>query len=132
MEIRFQGALHVSTKVDNETLDALVPNLILQPIVENALEHGVSRWNGAGEVEIAARRDGEYLILRVRDNGPGPDDTQQDGGVGLSNTRARLAQLYGHEASLTLRPANGGGAVAEMTLPFHTTDDLRAPEQIDA
>jgi two-component system, LytTR family, sensor kinase len=132
MEIRFQGTLRVSTTIDNDTLDALVPNLILQPIVENALEHGVSRRNGAGEVEIGSRRDGEHLVLRVRDNGPGLGEGERDGGVGLSNTRARLAQLYGDEASLTLRPANGGGVVAEMTLPFHTTDDLRAPERIDA
>jgi signal transduction histidine kinase len=132
MEIRFQGTLRVSTTIDNDTLAALVPNLILQPIVENALEHGVSRRNGAGEVEIGSRREGENLILRVRDNGPGLGEGERDGGVGLSNTRARLAQLYGDAASLTLRPANGGGVVAEMILPFHTTDDLRAPERIDA
>jgi two-component system LytT family sensor kinase len=132
MEIRFQGTLRVSTTIDNETLEALVPNLILQPIVENALEHGVSRRNGAGEVEIGSRRDGEHLILRVRDNGPGLGEGEQDGGVGLSNTRARLAQLYGEAASLTLRPADGGGVVAEMILPFHTTDDLRVPERVDA
>ena len=132
MEIRFQGTLHVSTAIDDDTLDALVPNLILQPIVENALEHGVSRRNGGGEVKIESHRDGDRLRLRVRDNGPGLGEGEQQGGVGLSNTRARLAQLYGDDASFTLTTADGGGVVAEITLPFHTADDLRAPGRVDA
>ena len=114
MEIRFQGRLQVSTEIDPATLDALVPNLVLQPIVENALEHGASRV-ADGRVAIETSRRGEMLVITVRDNGPGPSDSQQ--GVGLSNTRARLAQLYGDAASLTLRAADDGGAIAEITLP---------------
>ncbi|MFL6245614.1 MAG: sensor histidine kinase [Thermoanaerobaculia bacterium] len=118
MEIRFQGRLHVDMKVDENTLDALVPNLILQPIVENALEHGVNRAAGEGQITIAARRDGERLVLSVRDNGPGID-AQNESGVGLANTRARLEQLYGDRAMLALRNADGGGTLAEIALPHH-------------
>jgi len=118
MEIRFQGRLRVDTAVDDATLDALVPNLILQPIVENALEHGVNRAAGEGQITISARRDGDRLILSVRDNGPGIG-AENESGVGLANTRARLEQLYGDRAMLTLRNAEGGGTLAEITLPHH-------------
>lgn len=118
MEIRFQGRLKVTTSIDENTLDALVPNLILQPIVENALEHGASR-TAEGRVEISARRNGSDLLLSVRDNGPGliPQNVE---GVGLRNTEARLAQLYGDASSLTISPAEGGGVIARITLPFHS------------
>jgi two-component system LytT family sensor kinase len=125
MEIRFQGRLQVTFDVGEEALQALVPNLILQPIVENALEHGASRAAGEGQVHIAARRDGDHLILLVRDNGPGLEDGSASG-VGLANTRARLEQLYGEEASLALSTAAGGGVVAELTVPYHTEGDLRS------
>lgn len=118
MEIRFQGRLRVEMEVEDATLDALVPNLILQPIVENALEHGVNRAAGEGQITISARRDGDRLVLSVRDNGPGID-TQNESGVGLGNTRARLEQLYGDRAVLTLKNADGGGTLAEITLPHH-------------
>jgi sensor histidine kinase YesM len=118
MEIRFQGRLRVEREIEPATLDALVPNLILQPIVENALEHGASRALGEGVVSIAARRAGDRLTITVRDNGPGVGARRE--GVGLGNTRARLAQLYGDEAGVTLTTApDGGGAVAEIVLPFH-------------
>ncbi|HEV7768956.1 MAG TPA: histidine kinase [Thermoanaerobaculia bacterium] len=118
MEIRFQGRLHVGTSIAEDTQEALVPNLILQPIVENALEHGVNRASGEGRISINARRDGDRLVLTVRDNGPGLDASNESG-VGLANTRARLEQLYGARASLTLAAAEGGGVVAEITLPYH-------------
>jgi two-component system, LytTR family, sensor kinase len=117
MEIRFQGRLRVERTIEPATLDARVPNLILQPIVENALEHGASRAMGEGRVRIAARRDGDSLAITVHDNGPGVREGRE--GVGLANTRARLAQLYGDKASLTLTTAADGGAVAEIVLPFH-------------
>jgi two-component system LytT family sensor kinase len=117
MEIRFQGRLSVETTVEQGTDGALVPNLILQPIVENALEHGVNRAAGEGRISIAVRRDGPRLVLTVRDNGPGLDVTNESG-VGLANTRARLEQLYGDRASLTLQNAEGGGVVAKIALPY--------------
>jgi signal transduction histidine kinase len=118
MEIRFQGRLRVERDISDEVLEALVPNLVLQPLVENALEHGAARAAGDGMIEIGARRDGTRLRLRVRDNGPGPK-AGEGGGVGLTNTRARLMQLYGPDASIALTAASGGGALAEITLPFH-------------
>lgn len=119
MEIRFQGRLTIERRIDPATTDALVPNLILQPIVENALEHGVSRNKGAGIVDISSERQGDLLVLTIRDNGPGLGDETRSG-VGLGNTRARLAQLYGDKASLRLSAGAEGGTVAEITLPYHT------------
>jgi two-component system LytT family sensor kinase len=129
MEIRFQGRLRVDTSIPDGAFEALVPNLILQPIVENALEHGVSRVEGEGRIQIAASRAGEDLVITVRDNGAGPGDVHP--GVGLTNTRERLAQLYGDAAQLSLVAAEGGGTLASIALPFHTAMDLRATERID-
>jgi two-component system, LytTR family, sensor kinase len=131
MEIRFEGRLHVDTRIEPGALDALVPNLILQPIVENAIKHGVSKLPNAvvGRVEVTARREDELVVLTVRDNGPPLADAEalsRIGGVGLRNTRARLEQLYGPEHTLTLAAIPEGGVVAELTLPYHTRADLRA------
>lgn len=127
MQIRFQGRLEIVRHVDDDLLDALVPNLILQPLVENAIKHGIEKLDGVGRIEIRAQRDGERLVLSVRDNGPQllSSFTPPREGVGLRNTRARLAQLYGTNHSFTLRNAEGGGLLAEVTLPYHTRADLR-------
>jgi two-component system, LytTR family, sensor kinase len=117
MEIRFQGRLRVERAIDPSTMEALVPNLILQPIVENALEHGASRAVGEGLVQIGARREGDLLAISIHDNGPGVGMNRE--GVGLANTRARLTQLYGERAGVTLTTGADGGAVAEIVLPFH-------------
>jgi two-component system, LytTR family, sensor kinase len=122
MEIRFQGRLQAQLDVAEDALDALVPNLILQPIVENALEHGASRAAGEGRIELSARRDGDDLRVCVRDNGPGLD-AEAGSGVGVANTRARLEQLYGEFATLTLANADGGGVTATISLPYHTRAD---------
>ena len=116
MEVRFQGRLRIDREIDPAVLDVRVPNLILQPIVENALEHGASRAMGEGFVRIEARRDGDSLRITVRDNGPGVASRRE--GVGLGNTRARLAQLYGERGAVTLNNAEGGGAVAEIVVPL--------------
>jgi two-component system LytT family sensor kinase len=130
MQIRFQGRLEVDIRVDGAVMDALVPTLILQPLVENAVKHGVSKVAGTGLIEIRAYRDEDRLVLRVRDNGPGlevGDDSTREEGVGLANTRARLEQLYGPDQSFALRPApDGVGLIAEVMLPYHTRTDLRA------
>ncbi len=127
--VRFEGRLEVEEDIADDTLGALVPTLILQPLVENAVEHGTTRVEreGAGRIRVTARRDGESLVLEVCDNGPGLGDngSRPVGGVGLSNTRARLEALYGRAGSLDLTPANGGGLCARVRLPFHTASDLR-------
>lgn len=121
MEVRFQGRLQVEMKIDEAALEGLVPNLILQPIVENALEHGASRTD-SGHIEVVAARDGDDLRLSVRDNGPGLSSAPE-AGVGLANTRARLEQLYGEDAFLSLANADGGGVCATIVIPFHTRAD---------
>jgi len=126
MEIRFQGRLEVHVDVPDELGDALVPNLILQPLAENALKHGVNAMDGPGRVDVSARRDGDSLLLSVRDTGPGPASgtaVPSEGGVGLRNTTERLRQLYGSRQHFALAAAPGGGTIAEVRLPFHLAAD---------
>ena len=111
--------LRVDWEIAAESLDALVPNMLLQPIVENAIEHGLAPLESGGTVNISARRQDGELILEVRDNGQGFTDRRAaSGGIGLSNTRARLANLYNesHEISVVRTP--GGGATVRIRLPF--------------
>jgi two-component sensor histidine kinase len=119
MEVRFQGKLEATISADEDVKHALVPNLILQPLVENALKHGVSASDGRGRVEVSAVRSGDQVVLTVRDHGPGPGDAENDNGVGLTNTIARLDQLYKARQRFSLLPAPGGGSVAEIRLPYH-------------
>ena len=106
MQVRFPG-LNVLRILDDRSLDVMVPSMILQPLVENAIRHGVEKMTEPGRIEIETLLDGGTLTLRVSDNGPGESDAEGDpgGGVGLRNTRARLEQLYGADALLAL--ANG-------------------------
>src|SRR5258706_15517295 len=119
MGVRFQGRLRTSIDAGEETLPAFVPRLILQPIVENALEYGAARATGDGVVQITARCRDDDLVVTVTNNGPGVEPAATTG-VGLGNTRARLAELYGDAASFTLSSRSGGGGSAEMILPFRT------------
>jgi signal transduction histidine kinase len=120
--VRFQDRLTTSLDVDASALDTPVPNLILQPIVENALRHGVAQTRGPGRVEISAKRENGSLRIRVWDNGPGlkaitrPDDRLKVG-LGLSNTRARLEQLYGASHRFELENAPGGGLLVTLEIP---------------
>lgn len=129
MEIRFQGNLEVELQIDPDVFGALVPNLIMQPLVENAVKHGVGNKVGVGRIELIARREGDDLLLGVRDDGPGltaiAEATNGDG-VGLRNVRARLEELYGENQALTFHEAEGGGLLARIRLPYHTGTDLRA------
>ena len=130
MEIRYQGRLTVTTSVDGDIRDALVPSLILQPIVENAMKHGVDGTKGEARIDIRVTRKAGDLVLTVRDNGPGPNARTSSTGseVGLRNTRARLQQLYGTNQSFTLTAAPEGGAVAELKLPYRSGAVSRASD----
>jgi two-component sensor histidine kinase len=119
-QTRFQDRLTVRYHVDPDTLDAEVPRLILQPIVENAIKHGVSPRTGLGTIEVFAHRDGDNLWLEVGDNGVGLSGTartQLHSGVGLANTRDRLECLYGDAQQLDFVEAETGLTV-RMRLPF--------------
>jgi signal transduction histidine kinase len=119
-ETRFQDRLSVSYDIDPDTLDAEVPRMILQPLVENAIKHGVAPRNAPGRIRIVAARDGESLRLEVTDNGVGLSGSARvklHGGVGLSNTRARLECLYGAEHQLLFLEA-GEGLTVQMRFPF--------------
>jgi two-component system LytT family sensor kinase len=124
---RFGDRLKVSFDVAPGILDALVPTLLLQPLVENAVRHGIAPKLGGGRLEIAARRDGDRLRLVVRDNGAGlGNDTLQafNTGVGLSNTRSRLEHLYGEDHRFEFhRPPDGGLAVT-VVIPFSAAADI--------
>ena len=119
MRIRLGERLRVEYETEPETLDALVPNLVLQPLVENALRHGIGRRSDAGLLAIRAWREGGTLLLQVQDDGPGIPDGPVQEGVGLRNTRLRLEQLYGGGQSFDLDRAPGGGALVTVALPFH-------------
>jgi two-component sensor histidine kinase len=125
MEVRFQGKLEVSIEAEKSLDDALVPNLVLQPLVENAFRHGLALMQTVGRVAVRAERDNGDLVLTVRDNGGGPANPVREG-VGLTNTRARLTQLYGARQRLALTADDGGGARVEVRLPYHTTPQRRS------
>jgi two-component system, LytTR family, sensor kinase len=119
--VRFRDRLTVERDIDPAVLDTEVPSLVLQPLVENAIRHGVSRRAGPGVIRVeACVVDGEWLELRVLDTGPGVEAAAaSDGnGVGLANTRARLEQLYGSRQQLTLSDRDEGGACATVRLPL--------------
>jgi sensor histidine kinase YesM len=91
----------------------------LQPIVENAIKHGVNLQRGAGLVSLSAARNNGVLVIEVRDSGPGFDPNAAADGVGLANTRARLEQLYGSGSRFEYGTLSGGGAAVRITIPFH-------------
>jgi anti-sigma regulatory factor (Ser/Thr protein kinase) len=122
-QVRFQDRMSVEMAVDQEAIDAAVPHMVLQPIVENAIRHGIGGSSAAGKIRICARLVSGDLELRVHDDGPGlaSDKAGQTGGIGLSNTRARLQQLYGEAASLIVENGEQGGVTATILLPYRQT-----------
>lgn len=115
--MRFGDRLTIAMNVDESTLGARVPNLILQPIVENAIKYGVAAIDRPSTVSIRAERAGNELHLQVRDDGPGILRNAKRG-VGLSNTEARLRQLYGSDQKLELTSPADGGVLVSINIPF--------------
>src|SRR5262245_45836615 len=131
-QIRFSDRLQVSIKAAPETLDALVPNLITQPLVENAIRHGLQPRAAPGALSLSARRSNGRLELRVCDDGVGlPEGWRlaDSKGVGLLNTEARLRQLYGKDFLLEVRNREQGGAEVLLTIPLHRVSTFDDDEQ---
>jgi signal transduction histidine kinase len=115
--IRFQDRLTVEMDVEPDALTAMVPNLILQPIVENAVRHGVAKKTTPGRISIRAHRRGDRLIMQVEDNGPGLNGNSNGTGIGLSNTRARLEQFYGNDFNFEITNSIQRGATVVLNIP---------------
>lgn len=123
--VRFSDRLDVQFEIDPESREARVPHLLLQPLVENAVTHGIGGRSDASLVRVASRIEGEQLILEIDDDGPGLSDGTMKDGIGLGNTRARLEQLYSKAASVDLAPRPGGGARCTVRLPFRPSTETR-------
>jgi two-component system, LytTR family, sensor kinase len=117
-KIRFEERLRVRVDIAPETLDASVPHLLLQPLVDNAIKHGISRMVAGGEIRISATHNDGDLYLEVRDNGPGIKDLGHCTGVGLRITRERLETIYGQDQSVELLSLPEGGMAARVCIPL--------------
>lgn len=117
-KIRFEDRMQVDIQADPATLEAAVPNFLLQPLVENALRHGLAHRLEGGLLRIGSRRINGRLALSVWDNGPGPGCKQIIPGYGLGLTQERLQRLYGGDHRLELRACEGGGCEVEIEIPW--------------
>ena len=131
--IRFRDRLSVRSHIRPETLDCSVPSLILQPLVENAIVHGITKNPGEDVLEITSSlEEGQLLVEICNSNSSLPDDVQPDGtgwGVGLSNTQQRLAQIYDGSAKLSISPRSPRGVVCSITIPFEKSASPTLPEE---
>jgi two-component system, LytTR family, sensor kinase len=119
MDARFPGQFAVRTEVEPGARDACVPTMLLQPLVENAIRHGLLPGEGRGRVEISARREGRVLRVCVRDDGRGAEpDGGKPGGIGLTNMRARLQYLYGPDHRFEFHSTPDSGTIVDIRLPF--------------
>lgn len=129
-QLRFGDRLNVTFEIEEGTRSLLVPRLILQPIVENSVKHGITERAEAENIVIRAERAGDALLLRVTDDGPGfraDSIPSPRGGLGLANTRERLRGLYGDEASLSVEDEPAGGAAVEMRIPIRIPAEEALP-----
>jgi sensor histidine kinase YesM len=123
-QIRFGQRLQLKMELEPSTLEAAVPNLILQPLVENAVRYAIEPQENAGHIEIRSRRDNGRLVLQISDNGPGlpaelPSEHTGRERIGLNNTRERLRKLYGENQRFDLSGNAMGGLTAKLSIPFH-------------
>jgi LytS/YehU family sensor histidine kinase len=121
MKARFEDALHLDITVDEGVKDALVPQLILQPIVENAIRHGFDPRASGVHVAVSVVHAGDSLMLSVRDHGAGLDQ-QSEKRVGLTNTQSRLERLHGAKARFEIAEAVGGGTEVTICLPWQIVE----------
>jgi len=118
-QIRFADRLQIAVEAAPDTLDALVPNMLLQPLVENAIRHGIARKTQSGRLQIRAWREATNLLISIQDTGPGfPANAPPVDGIGFSNTRSRLEHLHRDSHELRLENAKDGGAVVTLQIPY--------------
>ena len=120
-KVRFGERLIIEKDIDEHATNALVPSLILQPLIENAIKYAISPSEQGGTLRISARVQHGTLALQLSDTGPGlgnGDNGQKSSGVGLRNTRERLQQLYGDEQAFTLAPNEPSGLTVTINIPF--------------
>ena len=127
-QTRFQDRLSETFEVEPSALSATVPHLILQPIVENAIQHGIAPHASHGEIVVKAERPDGFLLLEVSDNGSGistngGSTTNGNGGTGLKNVRSRLAQIYGEDSRFEIKNRTGGGLTVELRFPYSTEEN---------
>ncbi len=129
MAIRMGPRLQFTLALPEALRDTPLPPMLLQPLVENAIRHGLEPKVDGGRIEVEAHADGAMLVLNVRDTGLGPDTPGAQGGtrLGLANVRERLQALYGEQATCTLQPAPPIGTLARIVLPLPSTSTLPAP-----
>jgi signal transduction histidine kinase len=131
-QARFGPRLGISRRIQEETLEAMVPNLILQPLLENAIRHGIEPHARPGRIDLTARLGNGTLEIEVRDNGAGLANGELTReGVGISNTRARLEQLYGRNHRFEFVNAGEGGLVVRLVIPYRAGTE-KAPDLRDA
>jgi signal transduction histidine kinase len=118
MMLRFGDRLTVIRDIDDDALDAAVPVMLMQPLVENAIRHGIAETPGPGTLRIAVARDGDQLLVEVQDSGPGFRESGRRDGIGLSNTRARLEALHGSAARMECGTVNGAGGRVRVSFPY--------------
>jgi len=121
-KIRFEERLNIIWDISPETLDAQVPHLLLQPLVDNAVKHGIARLPTAGQIRITVKSQGGELQLEISDNGPGFGNAGpfQHTGLGLRITRERLESLYGQDQSMELLSPPEGGSTVRVSIPFRS------------
>ena len=122
MCVRFGDRLEVTVDVPDDLLRATVPSLALQPLVENAIRHGMANRVDVGHVVVHARRENGRLVLAVHDDGPGPPAAPVPDGIGLANTRERLRRLYGVEGRLEVEAGPARGTTATLAIPLRWRD----------
>lgn len=128
-QVRFGERLRLTWAIDDETLGAAVPHMLLQPLVENAIKHGVEVHSNAGAITIRAARTRNTLALSIRDDGPGfsKPSPRRGPGIGIANVRSRLTQLYGENHSFRVSDAAGGGSMVEIRIPFVAIEQADKP-----
>lgn len=118
-QVRFEDRLRVQITADGPVADCMVPHMVLQPLVENAVRHGLGRSEEAVLIDIRADKRNDQLVMTVADDGPGSPSGFEMTGIGLANTRERLRHLYGTDAGLRAENRSPHGAQVTVTLPFH-------------